>query len=295
MSLGDCVVAAAARKAARVSAPLAFWIAPGLVAAVFFWIVGDIFVHGAARVSWSFLTEAPRDAGRAGGIAPILVSTGLILLVCLAVALPLAVGTALLLAEFVPQRHPGARLVRLSLDTLAAVPSVVFGIFGNAFFCVMLGLGFSIVSGGLTLACMILPVLIRTSETGIRAVPQHYRRQAAALGITRNGTILRLVLPMARPGILVGALLGIGRAAAETVALVFTSGYVDRMPSSLMDSGRALSIHILDLSMNVAGGDASAYGTALVLMCVLFVINGIVICTTSLWKKRAGLGRAVIA
>jgi phosphate transport system permease protein len=271
------------------------WVVSLAAISVFFWVLADIVVRGVGQISWSFIVDAPRNAGRSGGIGPILVSTVLILLVCLAAALPLAVGAALFLVDVVSPVHPASRFVRVSLDTLAAVPSVVFGLFGSAFFCVALGLGFSILSGGLTLACMILPLLIRTTESSIRAVPQQYRYAAAALGFSKSRMMVRVILPMASPGILVGTLLGLGRAIAETVVLVFTSGYVDRMPSSLLDSGRSLSIHIFDLSMNVPGGESAAYGTAVVLVCVLFVINGAVLCLAKLWKSRTGLNVAVAA
>ena len=237
------------------------------------WIVGDLAVGGAPELSLSFLTEAPRDAGRAGGIAPILVSTILILAVCLATAIPVSLGAATLLAEFTPSGGPFAQLVRTSLDILAGVPSIVFGLFGNAFFCVVLGLGFSILSGGLTLACMILPLMIRSTEEGLRAVPQEIRLAGAALGLGPAAIFWRLLLPIALPGLGVGLVLGMGRALAETAALLFTSGYVDRMPSSLLDSGRALSIHIYDLAMNVAGGEPRAYAAALILIAILVIVN----------------------
>jgi phosphate transport system permease protein len=271
------------------------WAISLVAISIFLWILSDILVRGLGQISWSFIVEAPRNAGRAGGIGPILISTLLIVLVCLVTALPVAVGTALFIAEVLPQTHPFGRFVRLSLDTLAAVPSVVFGLFGNALFSVTLGLGFSILSGGLTLACMILPLLISTTASSLSAVPQSYRYAAASLGFTKSRTMLRVVLPMASPGILVGTLLGLGRAMAETVALVFTSGYVDRLPSSLLDSGRSLSIHIFDLSMNVPGGEASAYGTAVVLVCLLLLINGAVLCLAYVWKARAGLALAMAA
>jgi len=243
------------------------------VAGIFAWIVGDIIWHGIGQVNWEFLTTAPRNAGREGGIASILVSTLLILGVCLAVAVPLGVGTAILLAEFTDSENGFGRLVRHSLDVLAGVPSIVFGLFGNAFFAKTLGLGFSILSGGLTLACMVLPILIRSAEAGLRGVPNEYRLGAAALGLSRTATLRSLLLPAAMPGLLAGLILGIGRAIAETAALIFTSGYVDRMPTSLLDSGRSLSIHIFDLSMNISGGDANAYGSAFVLIALLLGIN----------------------
>jgi phosphate transport system permease protein len=252
----------------------AAWLAALAVTAAFALIVGDLVRHGLGQLSWSFLVEAPASAGRAGGIGPILASTALILGVCLAVSVPLGVGTAVLLAELTPADGLFARLVRRSLDVLAGVPSIVFGLFGNAFFCVWLGLGFSILAGGLTLACMVLPILIRTSEEGLRAVPREHRLAAAALGMTRARTLVAILLPQATPGLVVGLVLGIGRALAETAALLFTSGYVDRMPGSLLDSGRALSLHVYDLSMNVAGGEPNAYASALVLVASLLAING---------------------
>jgi phosphate transport system permease protein len=175
------------------------------------------------------------------------------------------------------------------LDILAGVPSIVFGLFGNVFFCKVLGLGFSILSGGLTLACMVLPILIRSTEEGFRAVPNEYRLGAAALGFSRTTTLFKLLLPAAVPGLVVGLVLGIGRAIAETAALLFTSGYVDRMPESLLDSGRSLSIHIYDLSMNVSGGDKNAYASALVLLLLILLING-----TAAWIAENWLQRRII-
>lgn len=200
----------------------------------------------------------------------------------MAVSIPLGVGTALMLAEFSSNSSGLGRLVRLSLDILAGVPSIVFGLFGNALFCKTLGMGFSILSGGLTLACMVLPILIRSTQEGFRAVPDDYRRSAAALGISRTATLWELLLPAAMPGVVVGLLLGMGRAIAESAALIFTSGYVDRMPQSLLDSGRSLSVHIYDLAMNVSGGEAHAYASAVVLVGFLVLING----TTSWLAER---------
>lgn len=270
-------------------ASLAMWAIALLITAVFAWIVGDLVRHGLPQLSWEFLIQAPLDAGRAGGIAPILVSTLLILAVCLSVSVPIGVGTAILLAEFSSRSRWYARLVRRSLDILAGVPSIVFGLFGNAFFSLYLGMGFSILAGGLTLACMVLPILIRSTEAGLREVPDDYRKAAAALGIGQPAVIWRILLPAATPGLLVGLVLGTGRALAETAALLFTSGYVDRMPESLMDSGRSLSIHIYDLSMNVPGGTGAAYASALVLIALLVLIN-----LATSWAADRWLHRRII-
>lgn len=249
------------------------WAIALLVTAAFAWIVADLVRHGLEHVSWRFLTESPRDAGRAGGIGPILVSTLLILMVCLAVSVPIGLATAILLAEFARADGWPGRAIRFSLDVLAGVPSIVFGLFGNALFSIYLGMGFSILSGGLTLACMVLPLLIRSTEEGLRAVPDDDRRAGAALGLSRGAMLGRILLPAATPGVVVGLVLSTSRALAETAALLFTSGYVDRMPGSLLDSGRSLSIHIYDLAMNVPGGEGRAYATALVLLGLLFMIN----------------------
>jgi len=262
------------------------WSAALLVVLVFAWVVGDVVWHGAGRLSWSFLMDAPRNAGRLGGIGPIIVSTGMILAVCLAAAVPVGVGTAVFLAEFTSTESFWGRSIRRSLDVLAGVPSIVFGLFGNAVFCHYFKMGFSILSGGLTLACMVLPILIRSTEEGLRSVPQEYRLGASALGMTRARALVLLLLPAAMPGLVVGLVLGIGRAIAETAALIFTSGYVDRMPESFWDSGRSLSIHIYDLSMNVAGGEPIAYATALVLVGMLLVINGIASGVAKRWLGK---------
>lgn len=174
----------------------------------------------------------------------------------------------------------------LSLDVLAGVPSIVFGLFGNAFFSVFLGMGFSILAGGLTLACMILPIFIRTSEVGLAAVSNDWRHGAAALGMSRASVLWHILLPAAAPAVAAGLMLGIGRATAETAALIFTSGYVDRMPESLTDSGRALAVHIYDLSMNVSGGDGAAYASALVLIVLIVLVNMAALALSDCWLNR---------
>ena len=256
------------------------------VSGVFLWILFDLIRGGSALLSWQFLTDVPRDAGRAGGISSILASTLLVLLIALLAALPISWTTAVMLTEFVPAESPFGRWVRYSLQVLACVPSIIFGLFGYAFFSLYLGLGFSILSGGLTLACMLLPILVSTAEAGLRAVPESYRLSAVALGMSRAATLFHVLLPVAAPAWAAGLLLGIGRAAAETAALMFTSGYVDRMPESLLDSGRVLALHIFDLSMNVPGGDASAYASALVLILLLLVINLVAMRFTYLWQHK---------
>ena len=253
-----------------------------LVASALLWVLSDVVLQGTAHFSWQFLFAAPIDAGRAGGIAPILVSTLWLLLIALTVALPLGLGVAIWLSEFAHGNSRFASSTGITLDILAGVPSIVYGLFGNAFFSIYLGLGFSLLSGGLTLACMIVPVFVRTCEAGLRAVNDDWRRGALALGMTRSTAIWHIVLP----AIVAGLILSIGRATAETAALLFTSGYVDRMPGSLLDSGRALAVHIYDLSMNVTGGDGAAYASALVLVTLIIVLNTLAQSLVDNWFKR---------
>lgn len=266
-------------------ARLAVWGVALAVCGALLLVVGKVFTGGVGKLSLAFLTQSPEDAGRAGGILPVLVSTVLVLSTCLAVALPIGLGTAVYLSELTREGGRLGRGVRASLDVLAGVPSIVFGLFGASFFCQVLGLGFSLLAGGLTLACMVLPIFIRIVEQGLRAVPHEQRLAAAALGLSQATTLGRVVLPAAMPAVGVGLVLGIGRALAETAALLFTSGYVDRMPSSLFDSGRVLSVHVYDLAMNVPGGDANAQATALVLLILLAAANG---CALALGRRWGG-------
>ncbi len=275
----------------RPSAPdrilaVASWTTAALVCAAFGWIVLDLARRGLPELSLSFLIEPVQDAGRAGGVGPILLSTALILLVCLGASVPIAVAAAIMLSGFT--RRPGrlGHLVRLSLDVLAGVPSIVFGLFGNAVFCIGLGMGFSILSGGLTLACMALPIMVRTMEAALRSTPASYRTAGAALGLSHGAVLRRIVLPAAAPGLAVGLILGVGRALAETAALMFTSGYVARTPGSLLDSGRALSLHIYDLSMNVPGGEARAAASALLLTGLVLLANVITRWAADGWLRR---------
>lgn len=262
------------------------WATALSITAIFLWVVLSIIHQGWGQVSIGFLLSEPVNAGRQGGIAPILVSTLLILSVCLVIALPLGVATALLLAEYTVSDRRLGQWVRRSLDFLAGVPSIVFGLFGSVFFSQVLGLGFSILAGGLTLACMVLPLLIRTTEEGLRSQPNHYRLGAAALGLSKTTTLFKILLPAALPGLMTGLVLSMGRALAETAALIFTSGYVDRFPGSLLDSGRALSIHIFDLSMNVPGGDGHAAASALVLLVLLLSLNSLAAYISLHWSAK---------
>lgn len=265
---------------------LIVWLVITCIVIIFGWLITDIFTGGFGKLSWQFLSEMPENSGRAGGIASILVCTVVNIIIALLASIPLGLATAIWLNEYTRTTGIAKRMTRLSLDILAGVPSIVFGLFGNALFCIYLGLGFSMLSGGLTLACMILPIFISTAEAGLSKVPDEWRAGAAALGLSKAAILWQVLLPAAAPAINAGLMLSIGRAMAETAALIFTSGYVDRMPESAMDSGRTLAVHIYDLSMNVTGGDQAAYASSLVLIGLLLAINGIAMLFSDLVLNR---------
>ncbi|MBI2521750.1 MAG: phosphate ABC transporter permease PstA [Bdellovibrio sp.] len=262
------------------------WLSAGILLLILVLMVQDIFVNSLRHFDFSFLSQDPLSGGRKGGIFPIIISTLLILGVCMIVIVPMGLGTALFLSEYSDEHPKVVHIVRKALEILSGVPSIVFGLFGNALFCVFLGFGFSIWSGGLTLAIMSMPLFIRTVEEGIRTIPKNYRLVPLSLGLGRTTTIRSIIIPYALPFVIVGGVLSIGRSLAETAALIFTSGYVDRMPESLSDSGRALSIHIYDLTMNVPGGDTNAYKTAMVLIVLIFITNGLFTIVLKTWYKK---------
>ncbi|PHR65233.1 phosphate ABC transporter permease PstA [Alcanivorax sp.] len=236
-------------------------------------MVTALWQQSADVLSAGFLLEDPGRAGRSGGIAALLISTAWILGLCLMVAVPLGLGCALYLSESLPADSRRAQWLGGVLDMLAAVPSIVYGLFGYQFFAITLGLGFSILSGALALSLMVLPLMIRSAEQAMRAVPMGYRQARDALALSRWGWVRRILLPCAAPGIAVGIILSAGRALAETAVLLFTAGYVLRRPDSLFDSGRTLSVHIYDLAMNVPGGMPRAAATAVVLVGLLVILN----------------------
>ena len=208
-------------------------------------IVYFMVSRGLPAISWEFLTQSPRESMTAGGIWPCIVGTLALSLGAILVALPIGVASAIYLNEYA---RPGKalRIIRLGINNLAGVPSVVFGLFGLAFFCVLLKMGVSIASGALTLAILTLPVIIGTTEEALKAVPDTYREASLGLGATKWQTIHRVVLPSAMPGILTGAILGVSRAAGETAPIMFTGAvfFTPDLPSSIMDEVMALPYHI---------------------------------------------------
>ncbi len=260
----------------------------GLFVLIFVGMIVDVLQTGWAALSMDFLLQRPTRAGRAGGIGPIIVSTAIVTSLALVIATPLAIGTGLFLTDYMRREGWLAGAIRQTLFVLSSVPSIIYGLVGNALFCDALGLGFSLLSGGLTLALMILPLMAAVAEQVFRAVPEHSRMAGYALGMPKRRVLWRIVLPQAGPGLLAAASLGVGRAMAESAALVFTSGYVDRMPGSLFDSGRVMAVHILDLAMNVTGGLPRANSTALVLLVSMTVIMGSLTLSEFYFRRKAG-------
>ena len=236
-------------------------------------ILFNVFENGLEGLSLEFITSNPKRSGREGGVLSVIISTSIIVGIAILTALPLGLGGAFFLSMFCKQTNKLAMLIRSALDILSATPSIVFGLFGSAFFCLYLEFGFSLLAGGLTLACMILPLIVRLTESAITALPREQIENAYSLGFSKTSTFLKVILPLISAPLSAAITLAIARALSETAALLFTSGYVTRTPESLFDSGRTLSVHIFDLSMNVPGGDKNAYSSALVLLGLLIIIN----------------------
>jgi len=247
--------------------------ATALTLAILVFIITFILDKGLPVISLQFLFSNPdvSDSGATGGIFPMLVTTILLPLLAIAIALPLGVGTAVYLAEYTRENRL-TPVIRFGTDCLAGVPSIIFGLFGFIFFVTILHMGWSLLSGGLTLALMILPTIIRTSEEAVRAVPNAYREVSFSLGATRWWTVVRVVLPNALPGIVTGVMLGIGRSIGETAAVIFTAGSSTRMPTSIFDSACTMAVYFYNVATE-EGPNAKAYGTAAVLIILVLLVN----------------------
>ena len=242
-----------------------------LTLAVLVFIIGFVLEKGLRVVNIDFLLSNPQDMGRAGGIFTTLIGTIILPLLAIIVAAPLGVSTAVYLTEYTAETRI-TRVIRFGTDCLAGVPSIIFGLFGFIFFVTTLGMGWSILSGGLTLAFMILPTIIRTTEEAVKAVPKSYRQVSFSLGATRWQTVKRVILPNALPGILTGIMLGVGRSIGETAAVIFTAGSSLRLPSSILDSTRTMAVHFYILAREGISSE-NAYGTAATLIIAVLLIN----------------------
>ena len=246
------------------------------------YLVGDILIKGVPNLkpelfSLHFTTENQ-------SMLPAIISTLIIALMTLCLALPLGVGGAIYLAEYARRDSLAVRLVRLTAETLSGIPSIIYGLFGSMCFVTALHLGLSLLSGALTLTLMVLPLILRTTEEALLSVPDSYREGSFGLGAGKLRTVVRIVLPPAMPGILSGVVLAIGRIVGETAALLFTSGTVASLPKGLLSSGRTLSLH-----MYVLSGEGlhigEAYATAVVLLLLVMGMNGL---STLISRKIGG-------
>ena len=253
-------------------------------------VVYFLVARGWRAINWTFLSQPPMDSMSKGGILPCIVGTLCLSIGAIAVALPIGVASAIYLNEYARTGRI-VRIIRLGINNLAGVPSVVFGLFGLAFFVVYLEMGVSILAGSLTLGAMTLPVIIGSTEEALRAVPDTYREASLGLGATKWQTIYRVVLPAALPGILTGTILGLSRAAGETAPIMFTAAvfYTPSLPTSIFDEIMALPYHIYVLA--TAGTEIEAtrplqYGTALVLIVLVLGLNLIAIIYRSRLRKK---------
>lgn len=253
-------------------------------------IIYFIFSQGISVVNWEFLSQMPRMGMSEGGIFPALLGSFYLILGSIIFAAPLGVFAAIFLTEYA-KKGKLVRVIRIGVNNLAGVPSVVFGLFGLAIFVKFLGFGVSILSGSITLGIVILPTIIRASEEALMAVPDKYRRASLAIGATRWQTVKKVVLPAAIPGILTGVILGVGRVAGETAPIMFTAAtfFSMRLPSSIFSEVMALPYHIYAL---VTTGTMPhkqiplAYGTAVVLLVLVLLINLLAIILRIRYDKR---------
>jgi phosphate transport system permease protein len=247
------------------------WTIAGATIGVLLFIIGFILARGVPYLTWSFLTQPPRSMGREGGVLPVIVGTLWVTALAIVIAAPIGVGSAIYLTEYT---KPGklTAIIRFGADCLAGVPSIIFGLFGFVFFAITLGLGLSILSGALTLALMVLPTIIRTSEEAIRAVPRSYREASFGLGSTRWQAVTWVVLRSALPGIGTGIVLSVGRSISETAAVMLTAGSALGFPRTMLDSSRTLSLHFYILSREGLSMP-KAYATASVLIVAVLIVN----------------------
>lgn len=237
---------------------------------VLVWILLYVVSNGIGEISWEFLSQA--QVGEAeGGIFPYIVSTIYVIVITIIIATPIGIFAAIYLVEYA---KPGkiVRLIRFATESLAGIPSIVFGLYGLIFFVTFLKFGWSILSGSLTLSMMVLPTIVRTTEESLKAVPNTFREGSLGLGASKLRTIRKVILPSAIPGILTGVILSIGRIVGETAAIYLTLGTAKWIPEGIMDGGRTLSVHLYYLAKEGISFER-AYATATVLIFVVLIIN----------------------
>ncbi|MCO5235604.1 MAG: phosphate ABC transporter permease PstA [Chitinophagaceae bacterium] len=243
-------------------------------------ILGFIVFNGAKAINWTFLTASPTEGMTAGGIFPAIVGTFYLVVGSMLFALPLGITAAIYTVEYGGETRI-IRIMRIMTNNLAGVPSVVFGLFGMTLFVNKMGFGSSLLAGSLTLALLALPLIIRTTEEALKAVPDSYRTGSLALGATKLTTIRRVVLPAAFPNILTGIILSVGRVSGETAPILFTVAayFLPHLPDSIFDQAMALPYHLYVLATSGTDMEATrpmAYGTALVLIFIVLLMNALV-------------------
>jgi len=252
-------------------ARIVLWTMTIITVAILVYIIAFVLRKGIPALSWEFLSKNPVDMGKEGGIFPTIIGTVVLTAGAILVATPLGVGTAIYLTEYTWE-GPLTRIIRFGAECLAGIPSIIFGLFGFILFVTKLKFGWSILSGSLTLAFMILPTIIRTSEEAIKSVPPVYRTVSFSLGSTKWQTVTRVVLPSALPGIVTGIILSVGRSIGETAVVIFTAGSALRLPTSVFSSSRTMSVHFYILAREGISMP-NAYGTAAILIIAILGIN----------------------
>ena len=244
--------------------------AAALTVLVLFSLVFYILIKGIPNLKPS-LFEWKYTSDNAS-MMPAIINTITMVVMTLLIAVPFGIGSAIYLTEYAKRGNKVVPVIRMTTETLSGIPSIVYGLFGYMAFVRWLDWGYSLLAGIITLAIMILPLIMRTTEEALLAVPDSYREGSYGLGAGRLRTIFRVVLPSAMPGILSGVILGVGRIVGETAALIYTAGSVTGVPDSLMSSGRTLAVHMYALLSEGLYTD-EAYATAVVLLVLVFIIN----------------------
>lgn len=239
---------------------------------VLIFLIIYILVHGVPYIKPSLFSFTYTSDN--ASLMPALVNTVTMTLLSLVVAVPLGIFAAIFLVEYAKRGNKFMGIIRLTTETLSGIPSIVYGLFGMLFFVNTLDWGFSLLAGAFTLAIMILPLIMRTTEEALKAVPDTFREGSFGLGAGKLRTVFRIVLPSAIPGILAGVILAIGRIVGETAALMYTAGTVANIPSSVMGSGRTLAVHMYNLASEGLYMD-QAYATAVVLLILVVGINAL--------------------
>lgn len=247
------------------------------VALLLLCILGFIIYNGLSVLSWEFLSESPREGMTEGGIYPAIIGTLYLVVGSMLFAFPIGLMSGIYTSEYAKDGWV-LRLIRVMTSNLASIPSIVFGLFGMALFVHTLGFGDSILAGSLTLGLLSLPLIIRTTEEALKAVPESYRMGSYALGAGKLETILRVVLPTAMPNILTGLILSIGRVSGETAPILFTAAayFLPKLPESVFDQVMALPYHLYMIATSGTDLEATrpmAYGTALVLIIIVLMMN----------------------